>query len=169
MQALNSGDRQSVEAALEALRPWLLRFLQYRYPSWNRDGDIEDLVQDVLLKLWRRPGHCENAPQAVGYILRVLNNRRKDIIKHRDREVRKAEGFRAKVGPDLEKGSPCIHEEIAYYDFLDRFPVMLKWRVQDELSFCEISRRLGVDEKKARRMFERIAKEVSTYLEGPVA
>src|SRR6476660_10458172 len=89
IERVRAGDEQALERLfarhLEPLRRWA----RGRLPKWARDlADTDDLVQDTLLKTFKRIEHFE--PRRVGalqaYLRNAVLNRLRDEMRRKGRE-----------------------------------------------------------------------------------
>ncbi len=142
----------SAATQLEALLPDLLRVARYL----TRDRDTaDDLVQDIVLRLWRRMADTEKDPidDLRHYAFSALRNRIRD---RGARQLIEAQVFSkqplvedtaaAKLGPEAPARIACKDTLKALEDMpSDQAELVRLYGVQG-LSYLEIAERLGIAE-----------------------
>ncbi|HET9327476.1 MAG TPA: sigma-70 family RNA polymerase sigma factor [Candidatus Eisenbacteria bacterium] len=86
-----SGDTPAGQRLLARLLPALRRWARHRFPARLRDArDTDDLVQDVLLRAFRRIDSFENRGEGafLAYLRQILLNAVKDEARRADRAPR---------------------------------------------------------------------------------
>jgi RNA polymerase sigma factor (sigma-70 family) len=76
----DSADRASLEARAGPVRTWLTRFFRRKI---RNDADVEDLVQDVFLRIASRDS-TDTIEHLDGYVLRTALNVLADRTRHRN-------------------------------------------------------------------------------------
>ncbi len=88
IEQVRAGDSEALERLFTRLRRPLRRWASGRLPAWARDNsDTEDLVQETLLKTFKKIGDFE--PRGVGalqaYLRQALLNRIRDELRQKGR------------------------------------------------------------------------------------
>jgi RNA polymerase sigma-70 factor, ECF subfamily len=91
IERVRSGDSEALERLFARLRRPLRRWASGRLPAWARDiSDTEDLVQETLLKTFRKIGDFEH--RGVGalqaYLRQAVLNRIRDELRQKGRRPR---------------------------------------------------------------------------------
>jgi len=114
-----AGDTPAGQRLLARLLPVLRRWARHRFPARLRDArDTDDLVQDVLLRAFRRIDQFENRGEGafLAYLRQILLNAVKDEAR------RAARGPRAlPLDENLPDVAPSIVERAIGADQLRRF------------------------------------------------
>jgi RNA polymerase sigma factor (sigma-70 family) len=169
------GDREALDRLFSRHLKPLQRWVSGRLPHWARDlADTDDLVQDTLLRTFRRIGDFQ--PRRVGalqaYLRQAVLNRLRDELRRKGREP-------YAVGLDSVElegaGSPL--EEAIGQETVERYEAALKRlkpeereaiiaRVEMDCSYEELAEALGkptpdAARKSAQRALVRLAEEMS--------
>lgn len=78
------GDRSAIDVLFERVFPWLRRRARGRLPAWARGlVDTGDLVQDVVLNVFRRITRLESTSSAAfrAYLRRAVDHRIRDEMR----------------------------------------------------------------------------------------
>ncbi|MDP2320142.1 MAG: sigma-70 family RNA polymerase sigma factor [Acidobacteriota bacterium] len=90
LQRVQAGDEGAMELLLARYLPRLRRWARGRLPQWARDlADTNDLVQDTLVRTFRRLDDFENRGDGAldAYLRQVLLNRIREEIRRAGRRV----------------------------------------------------------------------------------
>jgi RNA polymerase sigma-70 factor (ECF subfamily) len=185
--------RESPDAlgqALEACRGYLLLVAQRELgPQLNAKGGASDLVQETLLDAVRDFArfHGDSEGELLRWLRRLLLNNLADFTrqfretsKRRiEREVRlqSTDSSVERIGelvtslPSPSSQLRADEERDAIRNVVDKLPEayrrVIVLRYQDERSFEEIARLLGVTANAARKLLLRAVERVQRELEGP--
>jgi RNA polymerase sigma-70 factor (ECF subfamily) len=139
-----------------------------------------EVVQDVLLRVWRDRASIEIRGHLGGYLARAVRNRALDLHKRHRLESRWLERETAAVGQvERERiqapllGAPEDREdrEERLALAVDRLPgkrrevILLRWR--DDLSYADIARRLGISAKTVETQINRGLRALRASLREP--
>jgi RNA polymerase sigma-70 factor, ECF subfamily len=174
------------DAMLEAYRGYLLTIALKELSSDAQAGfGASDLVQETFLAAHKHLDQFRGSTPAElrGWLRQILRNKLVDL---NDRRVRAAASISVLPG----EGSTCIHwtdalsaggptpsevagrrEEVAtVLEILDqieqKYRSVIRWRLEEDLSFQEIGSRLGVSENAAEKCFARAVHKVRRLLES---
>jgi RNA polymerase sigma factor (sigma-70 family) len=162
--AAQSGDRHALTQLLVALQPDIRR---YARRLCHRTSAIEDVVQEVLIVVYRRVGTVRSPAALVGWLLTVISRicmLPALMLMRGYEELTSVEESReiAKVPPDelridlvnaIESLSPSHREVLLLRDL-------------EDLTIGEISRRLGVTREATKSRLRRARALVREYLLG---
>lgn len=90
LQRVQAGDEGAMELLLARYLPRLRRWARGRLPQWARDlADTNDLVQDTLVRTFRRLDDFENRGDGAldAYLRQVLLNRIREEVRRAGRRV----------------------------------------------------------------------------------
>ena len=157
-----AGDTLAGQRLFARLLPVLRRWAHYRFPSTLRDArDTEDLVQDVLLRAFRRIDSFQNRGEGafLAYLRQILLN----AVKDERRRAGRGPGALLPLDQDLADATPSVVERAIGADQLQRFEdalatlpeeqqqaVML--RVEFGYSHAQIAEALGKPSMDAARV-----------------
>lgn len=157
-----AGDNLAGQRLFARLLPVLRRWAHYRFPTSLRDArDTEDLVQDVLLRAFRRIDSFENRGEGafLAYLRQILLN----AVKDEQRRAGRGPGALLPLDQDLADATPSVVERAIGADQLQRFEdalatlpaeqqqaVML--RVEFGYSHAQIAEALGKPSMDAARV-----------------
>lgn len=156
------GDRRALEKLFERYVPPLRRWAAGRLPRWAREHmDTEDMVQETMLKTFRRLDHFEHRHQgALGaYMRQALQRRILDELRrfHRQpqREDEPADDAAAEEASPLEQaiGREAMEryeEALSRLSEIDRAAVVA--RVEMSMGYDQIAAELGKPSRDAARM-----------------
>lgn len=162
--AAQSGDRHALTQLLVTLQPNIRR---YARRLCHRSSIIEDVVQEVLIVVYRRVGTIRSPGALVGWLLTVITRicmLPALMLMRGAEELTSLEESRefAKVPPDelrmdlvnaIESLSPSHREVLLLRDL-------------EDLTIGEIARRLGVTREAAKSRLRRSRSLVREYLLG---
>jgi len=114
-----AGDMLAGQRLLARLLPVLRRWARHRFPSRIRDArDTEDLVQDVLLRAFRRIDSFENRGEGafLAYLRQILLNAVRDEARRSDRRPQPSP-----LDETLPDTAPSVVEQAIGADRLRRF------------------------------------------------
>jgi RNA polymerase sigma-70 factor (ECF subfamily) len=183
------GPRQASEQMLEAFRGYLLTVAVEEVPADLRAScSASDLVQETFLAAHQHFGQFRGTTVAElrGWLRQILRNK---LISLRRRHGKRptppppvaalADGSSsadwtaglAAPGPSPSDVVNSREQAQTVHAVLDRLPEnyrqTLLWHLQDELSFEEIGRRLGLTENAAGKLFRRAVRKVRQLMETP--
>ena len=106
---LRGADEDGAKDAFDALfRGWYARLVRVANAVVREPAVAEELVQDVLLELWRRRERLENGASVPAYLLQATRNRALNHVRHRRVEQRGA----ARAGGEPTR-EPAVTGELA--------------------------------------------------------
>jgi len=126
-----AGDTLAGQRLFARLLPALRRWARYRFPSTLRDArDTEDLVQDVLLRAFRRIDSFENRGEGafLAYLRQILLN----AVKDEQRRAGRGPGTLLPLDQDLADSTPSVVERTIGADQLQRFEEALATLPQEQ-------------------------------------
>ena len=104
-------------AALYKRHTALLRTIVARVV--NNDHDVDDLIQEVFLEIWRQAAHYDPAKgKVLGWIVTLARRRAIDKLRRRQAYYRAGERLRAELGPKPTT-SDCVEDEVMASDARD--------------------------------------------------
>ncbi len=175
LQRAQRGDEAALEQLVARHLTPLRRWARGRLPVWARDAeDTDDLVQDVLLKTFRRLDHIDlRGPGALlAYLRQSVLNRVRNELRNKGRrpEVGELDGF--EVDPSMSPLEATIGREAVerYEQALARLRVdereAIIGRVEMGYSYDELAEALGkpsadAARKAARRALIRLSQEMN--------
>lgn len=115
-----AGDTPAGQRLFARLLPVLRRWARHRFPARLRDArDTEDLVQDVLLRAFRRIDQFENRGEGafLAYLRQILLN----AVKDEARRAGRRPGAPLPLDENLTDGAPSVVERAIGADKLQRF------------------------------------------------
>jgi len=180
IERARAGDEQALERLFERHLQPLRRWASGRLPKWARDlADTEDLVQDTLLKTFRRMDSFE--PRRVGalqaYLRNAVLNRLRDELRRKGRQPEST----SLDSIEIEAGESPLEQAIGRekVDAYERALAQLKpeereaiiARVELGYSYEELAMMLDkptadAARKAAQRALVRLAEEMKRGREG---
>jgi len=110
---IKAQDEQALSALYERHTP-LLRTIIARVI--NNDHDVDDLVQEVFLEIWRQAAHFdETRGKALGWIVTLARRRAIDKLRKRQAYFRAAERMRVELG-STPTTSDCVEDDVMASD-----------------------------------------------------
>jgi RNA polymerase sigma-70 factor (ECF subfamily) len=189
LPAARAGSAEALGRVLEACRGYLLLVAQRELdPELRAKGGASDLVQETLLDAVRAFPRFRGDSEAevLAWLRRLLlNNLVSFARRYRDADKRRlarevaldaGDSSAAGGGPAADASSPsgravAGEEERALHEALGRLPEdyrgVLLLRFQQELSFDEIGRRLGLTPNAARKLWARALRRLRQETDGP--
>jgi RNA polymerase sigma-70 factor (ECF subfamily) len=176
------------DEVLEAFRGYLLTVAQKELPADLRAGcGASDLVQETFLAAHAHFGQFRGTTVAElrGWLRQILRNKLITLQRRRGRpaaQTNPAPGADASSSADwtarLAGSDPSPSEVLtsaeqvqAIHAALRRLPEnyrqTLLWHLQDQISFEEIGRRLGISANAAGKLFRRAVQKVRHLMERP--
>ena len=157
-----SGDTPAGQRLFARLLPVLRRWARHRFPSRLRDArDTEDLVQDVLLRAFRRIDQFENRGEGafLAYLRQILLN----AVKDEARRAGRRPGIPLPLDETMSDDAPSVVERAIGADKLQRFEDALATlpeeqqqaiilRVEFGYSHAQIAEALGKPSMDAARV-----------------
>ena len=126
LRRAREGDRSAVDALFERMFPWLRARARGRLPGWARGViDTGDLVQDVLLHVFRRITGFESASSVAfrAYLRRAVDHRIRDEMRRVGRRDTWS-GLEEKDAPPSAEPSPL--QQLVDNEAWDRYLSALK-------------------------------------------
>ena len=110
LERAQGGDRDALEALLEAARP---RLCAVAFKMLRDRDDAEDVVQDAMLKVWRAMGKFEGRAALSTWLHRILVNTAVDRLRSRRQGLKMVRpgGAGADCGEDDRPQPEAVHEE----------------------------------------------------------
>jgi RNA polymerase sigma-70 factor (ECF subfamily) len=88
MQAAMAGDAAAYRLFLAAVTPYLRTIVRSRCRSWSAlDGEIEDIVQEVLLAVHLKRGTWDPSRPVGPWIAAIARNKLIDALRRRGRQI----------------------------------------------------------------------------------
>jgi len=157
-----SGDTPAGQRLFARLLPVLRRWARHRFPARLRDArDTEDLVQDVLLRAFRRIDQFENRGEGafLAYLRQILLN----AVKDEARRAGRRPGVPLPLDETMSDRAPSVVERAIGADKLQRFEDALATlpeeqqqaiilRVEFGYSHAQIAEALGKPSMDAARV-----------------
>lgn len=114
MERLQQGDETAI-AVLHRRHHTLLRTIISR--MINNDHDIDDLIQECLLDLWRNANkYCIGKGHALGWIITIVRRRTIDRIRRTSAYVRAQDRYREEIVRHCETDHAGADEEVSESD-----------------------------------------------------
>lgn len=180
LERVRAGDSGALDTLLGRYLPRLRRWASGRLPRWARDmADTDDLVQDTLLRSFRRMERFEprNEGAFQAYLRQAVVNRIRDELRHRKRTP---------VAGELDSGhpaeSPSPLEAAIGAEAVERYDAALAslkeedrdaivGRVELGLTYAELAEAMGkpspeAARKAAERALLRLAQEMKRAAAG---
>ena len=184
-----AGDGSRQDQLLEAFRGYLLTVAQKELPADLRaEFGASDLVQETFLAAHQHLGQFRGTTVAElrGWLRQILRNKLVTLQRRRGQRpaahptaLPSADGSSSAdwtAGLAASDPSPSdvltsTEQAQAVHATLRRLPEnyrqTLLWHLQDQLSFQEIGRRLGISENAAGKLFRRAVQKVRQLMETP--
>jgi RNA polymerase sigma-70 factor (ECF subfamily) len=175
------------DEALEAFRGYLLTVAQKELPADLRAGcGASDLVQETFLAAHAHFGQFRGTTVAElrGWLRQILRNKLITLQRRRGRPAAHASALPTDGGSSadwtarLAASDPSPSEVLTSAEQVQAIHAALRclpenyrqtllWHLQDQLSFEEIGRRLGLSENAAGKLFRRAVQKVRRLMERP--
>jgi RNA polymerase sigma-70 factor (ECF subfamily) len=116
-------------------------------------GPAEEVVQDVMLEIWRRRENLEVPQSARAYLLQATRNRTLNHVRRRKIELAGEPRVSAAARPPLQADAFAVEEEIdaalraAVADLPDRCREVFELSRAQGLTYTEIAELLGISVK----------------------
>lgn len=147
------------EYNVSSLRPQLVRYAQ-RYHA--DDADIEDAVQETLVKLWQLRGRIADHDHMTRLAMVVLRNTSVSMLRHRQSHPTQ----RLDLVVHDQPSAPDAHQQMETTEadqwlrqcirsLPDKQRAILQMRNVDQLSYAEIAHILGSTESSVRGLVSR--------------
>src|SRR5665213_3514510 len=170
---MQAGSREAFDRLAGDLFKPLWRFVVYRMGVPKQD--VEELVQDVLMKVYLRVGTFSNDGRAklTTWITQIAKRKAIDFHRARSRKFRKFEELTEDIQPVDADGRPASHQ-ITYLerfmDGLEKLPIedqqILSWRDKG-FTYTEIAKWLGIGKRDGKGS-TLACKEKAQYCGRPV-
>lgn len=168
------GDERAFQGLVQVYYPQLVAFAASF--GWIREA-AEDVVQDVLARLWMRRATWRPATSVRAYLLTAIRNEATNRLKRQGVEAR----YRTRAERDLTldpdrnrtasaearvTAADAVRQGLARLKEPRRLAVQLRYEWQ--LTYPEIAHVLGVDTKSAEGLVTRALQTLRRHLEGRV-
>lgn len=168
IERIRGGDAEAFGAVFRALYPSLCSLVARRVGS---PEIAEELVQDVLVRVWERRAELDPGRSLTRYLYRAAKNRALNHLKHRVFVGRSQELLR--MGPRPLQPTP--EDQVRYNELLDateeaieqlpdRCREIFLLSRQGDLRYLEISRLLGISVKTVETQMGRALKALRSAL-----
>ncbi len=182
LAAARSGDRQALGEIVETLRTYLLWVANDGMASNLRSKvGASDVVQETLTAVCRNiEAFRGNSPDELRHwILAILNHQMANLRRHYQETARRATGREVALESvslasrgvvDEHPAIVAIEREMeqAVRSAIDGLPEpdrrLIGYRQDDDLSFDEIGRRMGITSEAARKRFDRMKERLRSLL-----
>ena len=163
-----AGDRAAYETIVNQFAPTVFRLISRFF---RMREDVEDLAQDVFLKLYARIDQIRPDDNFPGWLARVtVNTAYDELRKNRRRKV----AFET-YGPLIVTETPGIVPEpdkfgkmrVALEGLDPKFKVPLVLKEVEEMSVEEIARTMGITQTNVKVRLFRARKKLGEILGGP--
>lgn len=157
--------------------PKLHRFI-YPFVNHNKE-DIEEVIQDVFLKLWKKREELTAVRSFEAYLFRMAKNQLIDLKKQHSSQQR----IIAKITPRQNVYDESVHDKLVYSEYhklakaaLDLLTPqrrkIFEMRVEEEMSIDEIASQLNISRSAVKKqLYEAIhfvKKHISHDTDWPV-
>lgn len=133
------------------------RFIRYRY---RYDADVDDLVQEVFLRMLRVP-NADEIRDPTGYLLQVASNAVRERVR-RDLPPSRAEPWDDGIGERVADEAPTLEEVLDAFNRSQRLEVVLEelspkcqatvvLKYVSGLSYEEIGARLAISPSMVKK------------------
>jgi RNA polymerase sigma-70 factor (ECF subfamily) len=150
-EKIRAGDQSAFEALFRAFYPTLCALVARRIRSQE---SAEEIVQDVLLRVWERRATLDPEQSITRYLYRAARNQALNHVKHRNIVVRTRETVTAFLRPS----QPAPEDDLRYQEIAtaaEKAIGLLPERCREifllsrrgELSYREIATLLGISIK----------------------
>ena len=163
-----TGDRSAYEAIVDQFSPMVFRLISRFFRTRE---DVEDLAQDVFLKLFARIDQIRPDENFPGWLARVTVNTCYDELRKNRRRKIAMETY----GPELQTQIPLRTPEpdglgkarlaLQNLDPKLRMPLLLK--EVEEMSVEEIAQTMGLTQTNVKVRLFRARKKLAAILGGP--
>jgi len=162
-----TGDRTAYEAIINQAAPMVFRLISRFFRTRE---DVEDLAQDVFLKLFARIDQVRPDENFPGWLARVAVNTCYDELRRKMRRKTAIETY----GPMIATETPVAKSEPekfgllrAALDDLDpKFKVPLLLKEVEEMSIEEIAQTMGITQTNVKVRLFRARKKLASILDG---
>ena len=160
-----NGDRAAYETIVNQFAPMVFRLISRFF---RMREDVEDLAQDVFLKLFARMDQIKPGENFPGWLARVTVNTCYDELRKKRRRKVALETY----GPLIETVTPGIVPEpekfgkirVALETLDPKFKVPLILKEVEEMSVEEIARTMGITQTNVKVRLFRARKKLSEIL-----
>jgi len=159
--------RQNIFKA--TLLPILDKLFRLAFSITGSKQDAEDVVQDVLLHVWKKED-WENIENIEAYCFRSTRNRALDTIALKDNQVDEFPiNFDYPVQDNIELKVEAQEQIDLVEKWLTKFPekqqTIFRLREVEELSYKEIASILNITEEQVKVNLFRLRRKLKTYLD----
>ncbi|MFN8571288.1 MAG: RNA polymerase sigma-70 factor [Gemmatimonadaceae bacterium] len=173
LERLRTGDEQAFE---EIFRTWYPTLVRIAGALLKDREQSEEIVQDVLLELWRRRDQLSGEGSAHAYLIRSTRNRALNAIRHAKIEKREApylaspESSPASAFADLEGEEIGVALNRAIDALPERCREVFRMSRMQGLKYTEIASTLGVSVKTVEahmgRALRLLREQMAPWLPG---
>jgi RNA polymerase sigma factor (sigma-70 family) len=163
-----TGDRSAYETIVNQFSPMVFRLISRFFRTRE---DVEDLAQDVFLKLFARIDQIRPDENFPGWLARVTVNTCYDELRKKRRRKTALETY----GPLIATETPAIATEpdrfgkirLALEELDPKFKVPLILKEVEEMSVEEIARTMGITQTNVKVRLFRARKKLAGILGSP--
>lgn len=168
-QRIAQGDAQAFAEFYEAyavkLALYVARFL-------GSDLWAEEIVQDTFLKLWSIRETIGEIEYPAGFVYRMIANRAKDHLKHREHEIRLQQYmvhyFQQANTNTTQEQLDYQRSEKLFREAIQQLPaqrkLVFRMRHEEGLSYDEIAGTLGISRHTVRNLLNLALQNIRSYL-----
>ena len=163
-----TGDRPAYETIVNQFAPMVFRLISRFFRTRE---DVEDLAQEVFLKLFARIDQVRPDENFPGWLARVAVNTCYDELRKRRRRKEAIETY----GPTIVTETPAARPEpeklgqirLALEELDPKFKVPLILKEVEEMSVQEIAQTMGITQTNVKVRLFRARKKLASILGGP--
>jgi RNA polymerase sigma-70 factor (ECF subfamily) len=177
LEAARAGSAESAGRLIDRARPYLLHLAARALHGRAAAGESpSDVVQEAAIVAVRRLSEFEGNEERRfrAWMSRIVTLRVRNVL--RRGQIREAVGFSTAGGPADGGSSPSSragHDEErnrlehALKQLTEPDCQLMRWHLEDNLTFVEMGRRLGVSDVTARANYLRAIKRLRSVLNPP--
>jgi RNA polymerase sigma-70 factor, ECF subfamily len=162
-----AGDRSACEAIVNQFAPMVFRLISRFFRTRE---DVEDLAQDVFLKLFARVDQIRPDENFPGWLARVTVNTCYDELRKKRRRKIALETYGPTVATETPGDSPEPDRfgkmRLALEALDPKFKVPLLLKEVEEMSVEEIARTMGLTQTNVKVRLFRARKKLASILDG---
>ena len=170
-EALSGSDETRARAALDAVvTAYFDRLARFVYGLVMSVDIAEDVVQDVLVRVWDAR-HAVRPEQSLrAYLFTAVRRRALDVLKHHTVEVRHASTLgldttvTLAVDDQLDSEAVAHTVRLAITQLSERRQTALRLRYEEGLPFALVAEVMGISEKAAKDLTARAVREIRASL-----
>ena len=162
-----AGDRSACETIVNQFAPMVFRLISRFFRTRE---DVEDLAQDVFLKLFARVDQIRPDENFPGWLARVTVNTCYDELRKKRRRKVALETYGPTVATETAGGGPEPDRfgkmRLALETLDPKFKVPLLLKEVEEMSVEEIARTMGITQTNVKVRLFRARKKLLSILDG---